>query len=122
MQIPVAGLVWHMDRSIGRFAPPVSPETVIGPLAPTFTVATANAPIPFSPGISTMPGSLLAASATMSGVGVVDADKSKVLRPDSVWADPVLKQLKLNATSVGGNGLVGVIEIDRKSTRLNSSH
>ena len=40
---------------------------MILPLAPTFTVATANAPVPFAPGIFTMPP-LVAAKATMSGI------------------------------------------------------
>ena len=50
---------------------PVSADAVILPLAPKFTVATANAPVPFVPPIFTMPSLVLVASnATMSGTEV----------------------------------------------------
>jgi hypothetical protein len=101
-----------MDRSIGRFAPPVSAETVIGPLAPTFTVATAKTPVPFDPGMFTMPSPLgVATRATISGVGVVDADSRRVLSPDTTDAELALAQLKLKATSVGGMRALGLMEI-----------
>src|SRR5262245_5093902 len=97
-----------------RLDDPVSVDAVISPPAPTFTVATANTPVPFAPGIFTMPSPLgVAARATMSGVGVVDADSSSVLRPTITAADPVFAQLKLNATSVGSNGALGVIEMTK---------
>ena len=61
------------------------------PPAPTFTVATAKAPVPVTPGMFTIPGSPLAASATMSGTGVVEADlffrEGETIRPVQVDGD-----------------------------------
>jgi hypothetical protein len=54
---------------------------------------------------------MVAARATMSGVGVVDADSKRVLSPDRTGAETAFAQLKLNATSVGGKVPFGVIEI-----------
>src|SRR5262245_5339560 len=48
----------------GSVADPVSAEAIIWPPAPTFTVATTNAPVPFAPEMFTIPGSALAAKAT----------------------------------------------------------
>src|SRR5262245_45533661 len=99
---------------MGRVADPVSAVTVIAPLAPTFTVATANTPAPFGPGMFTMPSPLgVATRATISGVGVVDADRRRVLSPDNTDAGLALLQLKLNATSVGGKDALGLIEITK---------
>jgi hypothetical protein len=50
----------------------------------------------------------VAASATMSGMGVPAAVSNKVLRPDVLGADAVLAQSKANMTSVGAKGAVGV--------------
>ena len=55
---------------------------VIDALAPTFTVATAKAFEPVVPVMCRMPSfCAVAASAMMSGTGVVEAEKKKVLRP-----------------------------------------
>jgi hypothetical protein len=76
------------------------------PLAPTFTVATANTPVLAR---VTMPSLLsVAARATISGIGVEEADKSKVFNPELIGAGLLLTQSKLNSTSVGAIGAVGV--------------
>src|SRR5215510_13785773 len=93
----------------GKVAFPVSADAVMVPLAPTFTVATANAPVPLAPGMFTMPSLVtVAANATTSGTGVADAERSRVLTPTVMGAGLALAQLKLRRTSVGGNGAVGV--------------
>ena len=80
---PVAGLVSQTKRVTGRLALPVSAEAVIIPPEPTFAVATANTPVPSGPGILETPSFVnVAAKATMSGTGLAEADRSKVLRPD----------------------------------------
>jgi hypothetical protein len=87
----------------------VSVEAVIIAPAPTFTVATAKDPMPVGPGMSTIPGSPLATSATMSGTGVTEADSSRVLTPTIVAACTVLVPVKVKGTSVGAKALVGVM-------------
>src|SRR5262245_21143508 len=78
-------------------------------LAPTFTVATAKAPLPFVPGIFIMPSMLVvAAKTTMSGTEVFEAEKSKVLSPGIIEAGLLFVQSKSNCTSVGGMGALGV--------------
>src|SRR5262245_66600991 len=94
-------------------ADPVSAEAVNWPRASTFTVATANTPVPFAPGMLTIPGSARAARATISGTGPDEADSRRVLTPEITEAPPLLAQLKFRATSVGGNGAVGVNEITK---------
>src|SRR5262245_39418671 len=81
------------------------------PAAPTLTVATANAPTPFAPGIFTIPGSGggVATKVTMSGTGVIDAESKSVFSPVLIGAGSLFAQSKLNCTSVGGKGAVGVI-------------
>src|SRR6185436_9611976 len=72
---PVAGTVSHRNRLTGTVARPVSTETVMVLEAPRLTVATENTPVRVAPGILAMPSPLkVAASATMSGTGVADAD------------------------------------------------
>ena len=79
---PVVGLVWQIEIARGKLAGPVSAAAVIIALAPKFTVATAKALDPELPGMCRMPSLLaVAASATMSGTGVAEADSSKVLTP-----------------------------------------
>ena len=66
----------------GNDALPVSADAVMFPLAPTFTVATAKAPMPFVPRMFTMPSLVVvAANATMSGTGVAEAESSKRVQP-----------------------------------------
>jgi len=82
---------------------------VISAAAPTFAVATANTPVAVGPGMFTMPSPLVvAAKATISGIGVAEAEKSRVLRPELMEAGVVSAQSKLNCTSVGAIGPVGV--------------
>src|SRR5262249_59023621 len=79
-------------------------------LAPTFTVATPNTPVSLVPGMLTIPVlPAVASSATISGVGVVDAESSSVFSPGTTVAAAALAHLNLNATSAGGNEVVGVI-------------
>src|SRR5580704_1129901 len=88
---------------------PVLATTVICAVLPIFTAATEKTPIPDRPGgKSTYPGSLLDASATISGTGVVEPDISSVLTPEITGAGDALAQAKLNATSVGAKAAVGV--------------
>src|SRR5262249_7709716 len=104
---PVDGLVWQMARLSGRVAGPGSILAVIVPAAPTFTVATANAP-PLMV-TSTMPGSLLAAKATMSGTGLDEPESRIVLTPEIGAALVELAQPKATCTSVGAKAAVGVV-------------
>jgi hypothetical protein len=93
----------------GRLAPPVSAVAVMFPLAPTFTVATANAPVPVAPGIFTMPSLVdVTANATTSGTGVAEAESRSVFSPMVMGAGSVFVQSKLNCTSVGAIGALGV--------------
>ena len=106
---PVVGLVSQSARLTGRLIPPVSAEAVMVSLAPTFTVATANTPVPVVPGIFTIPSLVkVAARATMSGIGLAEAESRSVLRPEITGAGAVFTQVKLSATSVGSNDAVGV--------------
>ena len=94
----------------GSVALPVSADAVIVPVAPTFTVATAKAPVPFGPEMFTMPSLVsVAAKATMSGTGVADAESKSVFSPMLIGAGSVFAQSKLNCTSVGAMGAVGVM-------------
>ena len=65
----------------------------MAPAAPTFTVATAKTPDPVSPGIVTIPSLLIVAlTATISGIGNVEADSSSVLTPTITGAGSVFVQ------------------------------
>lgn len=87
----------------------MSADAVMFPLAPTFAVATAKAPVPFVPGIFAMPSLVdVAANATMSGTGVAEAERSTVLSPVLIGAGKVLAQSKLICASVGAKVWVGV--------------
>ena len=109
IQAPVTGFVSHRKMLTGNAAAPVSADAVIVAVAPTFTVATAKAPVPFVPGIFTMPSLVVvAAKATISGTGVVDAESKSVFNPELTGAGLLFVQSKLSCTSVGGKGAVGV--------------
>src|SRR5262245_37654633 len=109
MQAPVAGTVSQTNRLTGSVVLPVSATTITVPAAPTLTVATANTPVPVSVGMFTMPFCFsVAASATMSGPGFVDADSRNVLTPGMTCAGFVFVHLKLSCTSVGAIGTRGV--------------
>ena len=91
LQAPVAGLVWQSEMVTGIAVCPVSAEAAIIPPAPTLTVATAKTPASAALaerattgfGTFTMPSLLsVAASATMSGTGVIDPESSSVLTPE----------------------------------------
>src|SRR5262245_25238186 len=100
-----------MEMFTGNVALPVSADAMMFPFAPTFTVATANAPAPFAPGMFTMPP-LAAAKATMSGVALNDDASSKVLIPVSAAAEArVFSAAKLKATLIGAKAVVGVRDI-----------
>jgi hypothetical protein len=65
-------------------------------------VATAKAPCLGEPVTCTMPSFWgVAASATTSGTGVVEADRSKVLSPVTPAAGLAFVQAKSSATAVG---------------------
>lgn len=114
MHCPVAGLVSHKKTLSGKEALPVSADAVMVPFTPTFTVATAKAPVPFVPGIFTMPSLVaVAAKATISGTGVADAENKSVFKPTLTGAGLVFAQAKLNCTSVGAIGAVGVSAITK---------
>src|SRR5580765_5460447 len=77
--------------------------------APTLVDATANAPEPTTFEMLTIPSLLIVLErAITSGVGVVEAESRSVLTPTIVATGLVLVPAKLNATSVGGIGAVGV--------------
>src|SRR5437667_9175137 len=110
-QAPVVGFVWQIAMLTGSVEFLVSAVTMIVPLAPTFTVATERTPAPETPCALAIPSlASVAASATMSGMGVLDAESNSVFNPEILWADPALVQLKTSATSVGSMGARGVIE------------
>src|SRR2546427_1445902 len=93
----------------GSGTPPVSGDAVTVPLAPTLTVATANTPVPVAPATFTTPLFVsVAARATMSGIGVAEAEKRNVLMPRRFAAGAVFAQSKTRGTFVGAIGAVGV--------------
>ncbi len=93
----------------GSVESPVSAEAVMSPPVPTFAVATARAPAGVAPLMLTMPSFIsVAASATISGVGDVDADNNSVLSLIAIDAGLVFEHSKFSRTSVGGMGPVGV--------------
>ena len=90
----------------GSVALPVSADAVMFPLAPRFTVATANAPVPCVARIFTMPSLVgVTTKATMSGTGVAEAERSSVFSPTLMGAGSVFVQSKLNCRSVGAKAL-----------------
>jgi hypothetical protein len=96
-QIPVEGFVWHTEMATGSVASPVSAEVVMSPPVPTFTVATARAPAWAAPLTVTMPSFIgVVASATISGVGDVDADNNSVLSPVVIDAGLVFEHSKFS--------------------------
>src|SRR5262245_37283393 len=59
--------------------------------------------------MSTMPSLVpVAAMATMSATGAAEAEKRKVLSPEMIGAGLAFVHSKLNCTSVGGIGTLGV--------------
>lgn len=93
----------------------MSALTVMVSPTPRLVVATANTPVPVTPGIRTMPSfGEVAASATMSGVGVAEASRSRVLMPTSVATGGVLIPANVKESSVGPKAPVGVMK-SRKS-------
>src|SRR5205823_3645884 len=107
MHCPLDGLVWQIPMVSGNFADAVLAAAVIVPPAPTLTVATANGDC--AAVTCRMPSFLMvAASATTSGVGVVDPESSRLLSPILIGAGDVLMQEKVNGRSVGTIVAVGV--------------
>src|SRR6266851_9069399 len=87
---------------------PMSAVAVIVAATPTLTEATVKNPVPVSPGMFTIPSlPRVAASATMSGIGVGAADSRSVLTPGVIGAC-VCPHAKLSWSSVGGIAAVGV--------------
>src|SRR5712691_622648 len=108
-QTPVVRSVAHRETLSGSETAPVSAVTVSVSLLPTFTAATAKTPEPVLASVVTTPLLLrVAARATMSGTGVLDAESNNVLMPEMARAGSVLAQSNCNCTSVGGNVAVGV--------------
>src|SRR5262245_22813568 len=111
---PVWGFVSHKLSPTGRVAFPVSAETVMLPPAPTLADAKATGPVPTTvkmlriPASATVAGIVLARAIT-SGVGLVERERRSVVPPRIVTAGLVLVPAKLNATSIGGIGAVGVM-------------
>ncbi len=78
----VDGFVWQIVKVKGSVVEPVFAVAVIDAPDPMLTVATAKAFEPFVPGIATIPSPVcVAASAIISGTGVVDAENNSVLTP-----------------------------------------
>jgi len=103
---PVLGSVSHRAMLTGNAADPVSAEAIILPRAPRFATVTAN--IPFFARFK-MPSFVeVAAKATASGIGVVEAERCRVLTPTLLGAGLAFVQSKLRATSVGAIAVVGV--------------
>src|SRR5262245_8574572 len=108
MHCPLAGFVWQSHTRTGRVAPPVSADTVISPLEPTFTDATENTPVAPTPGTWTMPSLFrVAASATMSGTAP-PADSRNVFTPFTTGAAGALSHSNTSSMSVGEIGAEGV--------------
>jgi len=108
-QVSVIGSISQIEIPTGRFTPPVSAEAVIVPPTPMFSVATEKTPVPFAPGIFTIPSVVrVAAIATISGVGVSEAENQSVLTPGLMRAGSVFVQSKVNGISLGAVGPVGV--------------
>jgi hypothetical protein len=109
MHWPLIGSVWQRLMLSGNVAAPVVAVAVIDALAPTFTVATAKAFEPVVPLMCRIPSfCAVAANATVSGTGDVDADSSKVLRPVLLGGALTPVQSKPSITIVGANGALGV--------------
>jgi|SRR5215468_2316940 len=80
-------------------------DAVIVAPAPTFTVATANTPVPDVPGMFTIPSPLsVATKAITSGTGVVDADIRTVLIPILTAASSVFDPATVNLAWAEGAG------------------
>jgi hypothetical protein len=95
-------------------AEPVSADTVNAPVAPKFTDAIANAPVPLLPGMWMTPSLVsVATNATTSGMGVVEAENKRSFTPVVTAAATALVQAKENAIDVGAIGLFGVTEITK---------
>ncbi len=108
-QVSVTGSISQIEIPTGRFTPPVSAEAVIVPPMPRFSVATEKTPVPLAPGIFTIPSLVkVAATATISGVGVSEAENKSVLTPGLMRAGSVFVQSKVNCISLGAIGSVGV--------------
>ena len=109
MHWPLIGFVWQRLMARGKVAAPVVAVAVIEALAPTLTVATAKAFEPDVPVMCRMPSFwAVAASATISGTGVAEADSDRVLRPVLLGAAFTPVQSNPSAAVVGTKGALGV--------------
>jgi hypothetical protein len=101
-----------MVRVTGRLVLPVSAVAVILLPTPTLIVDNTIKLAPLGPGMLTAgtPSSVwqVPESATMSGIGVLEAENKKVLTPGKTGAGSLFVQSKFRTTSVGAVGLLGV--------------
>ena len=112
----VAEFVWQSEMFTGKFTIPVSAEAVMMPIAPTLVAAIEKTPVPVTPGICTIPSpDGVTAMAIISGVGVFDAESSRVLTPLMIGAAVVLVLVQLNcgSTSIGLKATVEVKAITK---------
>ena len=106
MHCPVVGFVSQRETFSGNIALPMSADAVMPALAPTFTVATAKAPVPVAPGMFTMPSWVgVAAQATMSETGVAETESSSVFSPDVDRRRIAVCTIKAKLQIRGGQGL-----------------
>ena len=88
----------------------MSAETVTAPAAPTLTVATAKAPVGGAPARWMIPVlGLVAARATMSGIGPDAAETRTVSSPVTLGAGSEAAHWKFRRMSVGPNDWVGAM-------------
>src|SRR5262245_26737232 len=98
-----------MLRVSGRPRPPSSALAVMLALVPMLIAAAAKNPVAFVAGTLTMPSfEGVAPMATMSGVGVLDADRMKVLTPGMLTTGGVSAQSNTTPTSSESSGALGV--------------
>ena len=90
-QAPVAS-VWQIDIASGKTTDGLGVAVMVSAL-PTFTADTAKAFEPFGPGNFKMPSPLgVATSATISGIGVAEADSNSVFNPTVIGAGALFVQ------------------------------
>ena len=105
---PVVESVSQIDNALSG-TPNATGSTVILALAPTLNDATENAAPDCCCASKTPTPPIVAASATISAVGVADADSKRVLIPINGKGGSASLQRKSTITSVGGNSPWAVI-------------
>ena len=90
-QAPVAS-VWQIDIASGKTSDGLGVAVMVSAL-PTFTADIAKAFEPFGPGKFKMPSPVgVATSATISGIGVAEADSNSVFNPTVIVAGALFVQ------------------------------